>query len=125
MEGKAVEAAADEAIEQLRHAEDAIVRATAAQVQSHQARMSAIRFAEQTGGRVAKVQFLDGNERWVVFKASHPAAAFPPFEGDLAQALAEHQLDRLKLRSPRTARAALPVVQVQHHARLWRRQVMN
>lgn len=113
----AAEAIGGEAVEQLRRAEDAAVHAAQSQVENYQARMSAIRFAEQTGGRVAKVQFLDGRERWVVFNAAGPTAAFPPFSGDLREALANHRLDRLKIRSPRSARAALPLVQIQRHAR--------
>lgn len=65
------------------------------------ARLQAWRFAEQTDGMMALVQFPDGPERWTVYKADRPIGAFPPYDGDLTAALAYHQPNRLGLVSPK------------------------
>jgi hypothetical protein len=71
-----------------------------------QARGQAIRYAEQTGGEIGKVQFADGVLRYVVFKERVPKACFPVLdaEGNLSEAIsdamAEHDLDRIGIKPP-------------------------
>src|SRR5947209_2178979 len=47
---------------------DAAGREATAGVDKIRNKIRAIKLAEQTGGKIASVQFLDGIERWVVFK---------------------------------------------------------
>lgn len=57
----------------------------------------AVRFAEQTNGAVALVQYADGPERWTVFLGGEAIAAFPVFAGDLAGALRFHDRAHLQM----------------------------
>ena len=77
------------------------LRAGAHQQQERlQARGRALRYAEQTDGLVAVVQFADGPVRWTVFKAGEAIAAFPAYDGDLHEALKHHVIEHLTLRAP-------------------------
>lgn len=64
------------------------------------ARIQAERLAHQTNGLLALVQYADGPQRWTVFVASQPIAAFPAFGGDLRGGLRFHDLERLELIAP-------------------------
>ena len=54
---------------------------------------NAYRYAQQTRSEVAHLQFADGQQRWVIFRDGRKIACFPPFEGDLDEALSLHVLD--------------------------------
>ena len=56
---------------------------------------NAYRYAQQTKSKVAHLQFADGQQRWVIFRDGQKIACFPPFEGDLDEALGLHVLDGL------------------------------
>jgi hypothetical protein len=62
-------------------------------------RRNARRYADQIGGRYAFVQLPDG-ARWIVFQGDEPKASFPTQSGDLAEALQDIKLDRLKFKQP-------------------------
>ena len=71
-----------------------------------QARERAIRYAEQTDALLGLVQFPDGPLRWTVFKSDQPIAAFPPYNGDLHDALKHHVIERIGLKPPEKTREA-------------------
>jgi hypothetical protein len=60
-----------------------------------QARLRATRYAEQTDGLLVLLQFPDGPLRWTVFKSDEHIAAFPPYDGDLHEALKHHVTERI------------------------------
>lgn len=100
----AASAAASEAASR---GKDAAFVSVSDQVDRIRAKQRAVKFAQQTGGRLAHLQFGgDGLERWVVFKAGEPIEAFPRYDGDLKDALKHHT--RIKTRPPATVRATLP-----------------
>jgi hypothetical protein len=74
-----------------------------------------VKFAEQTNGRLAHIQFGDGHERWVVFKSGRPIGAFRGYDGDLAEALQEHE--RVRSHHPRTIRATFPAEKMRRGSR--------
>jgi MFS family permease len=51
----------------------------------------ALRFARRTDGALALVRFAEGQDRWMVFHAERPVAAFPPLPGELPEALDGHE----------------------------------
>lgn len=63
------------------------------------AKRSAKRYAEQIAGQYGPIQLRDGR-RWIVFKDGEAKASFPPYSGDLSEALKDHELKQLKLKSP-------------------------
>jgi hypothetical protein len=84
-----------------------------------QARGQAIRYAEQTGGLIGKVQFADGVQRYVVFKDGQPRACFPTLAtvddlADLpeaiARALPDHDLESIERRAPEEIRRKRPAL---------------
>lgn len=77
------------------------------QIDRLRAKQRAIKFAQQTNGRLAFVQLEEGPTRWIVFKNGAPLAAFPPYSGDLSAALTDHE--KLRFRAPGTVRATLPI----------------
>jgi hypothetical protein len=85
---------------------DAAYGAISEQVDRIKAKTRAIKYAQQTGGRLALLQFADGGERWVVFKDGKPIAAFPEFAGNLEEALTHHS--KIRTRLPRSVKATLP-----------------
>jgi hypothetical protein len=72
-------------------------------LESRNAFRNAVRYAQQTSGRLVRLQFGDGAQRYVVFKEEQPIAAFPSFDGDLNDALVHHELSGLELLTPATA----------------------
>jgi HEAT repeat protein len=60
--------------------------------------LAALRYAEQTRGELAFLQFSDGVERWIVYHDGHPVVAFPEFSGALDSALAAHR--QVECRTP-------------------------
>jgi hypothetical protein len=64
------------------------------------AHRAAVQYAEQTGCEIGLARFADGESRFVAFADGKPRAAFPPFEGDLDEALKHHQAERLNIHPP-------------------------
>ena len=62
----------------LRGAAERVRRRAEQQEERLQPGCGAIRYAEQTDGLLALVQFPEGPLRWTVFKGDEPIAAFPP-----------------------------------------------
>ena len=109
-------AASEAAAEAAQRAKQASMQAYGDRVERLKAKQRAIKYAEQTGSRLAKLQFEDGAERWVVFKGSppRPIASYPAFAGDLTEALRHHQINRARLRAPRAVAATLPLTRARN-----------
>jgi hypothetical protein len=82
------------------------------QLEKTNAFRNAVRYAQQTGSRLVRLQFADGEQRYVVFKDQQAIAAFPSYDGDLNDALIHHDRSCFELLAPdealeprRTARA--------------------
>jgi hypothetical protein len=64
---------------------------------------NAVRYSQQTKSLMVRLQFADGEQRYVVYKDDAPIAAFPPFYGDLNDALAFHDPDAMQKLTPEGA----------------------
>jgi len=64
---------------------------------------NAVRYSQQTGSKMARLQFSNGDQHYVIFKGDEAIAAFPEFLGDLSEALVHHEMDKLPKLSPREA----------------------
>jgi hypothetical protein len=84
-------------------AKDATVSEAQRQAARRNAFRNGVRYAQQTGGSLVRLQFADGEQRYVVFKEAEPIAAFPVFAGDLNDALVFHERARLELLTPEEA----------------------
>lgn len=62
-----------------------------------------VRYAQQTKSRMVRLQFADGEQRYVVYKDDEPIAAFPPYDGDLSDALAYHEAEAITKLTPEDA----------------------
>lgn len=76
------------------------------QIDRIKAKQRAIKFAQQTSGRLVQLQFGDGAERWVIFKGGKPIQAFPEYRGELGDALVHHT--KIRTRTPSAVKATLP-----------------
>ena len=70
------------------------------QLEKHQVKAQAMRFAHQTNSEAALVQYPDGPQRWTIFREGEPIAAFPVYTGDLAAALTFHDFSKLEMQKP-------------------------